>query len=188
MVNTTPKTRLKVGVNKAQIKYIAGRVDNLSYEDVKDIIENLLREVLNLTLGNIELWIEERVPKRTGQLQENLLRHLKSSRVSRGILRIVIGTAINYAADVNEMTTAMVRHHGTWREHSGKKAYAYYYGHPGNPPVVFLDDPKAEGQFFEKLLTFAYDRVLINLARTAAKYKAQISARQLQVLQVKKTG
>ena len=184
-MSLNPKTRLKVGVNKAQIKYIAGHVDNLSYEDVKDIIENLLREVLNLTLGNIELWIEEKVPKRTGQLRDNLLLNLKSSRVNNGILRMIIGTAINYASDVNEMTTAMVRHFNTDREHSGKKAYAYYGGHYG---PIHLNDPKAEGQFFVKLLEFAHQRILINLARTAAKYRAQISARQLQVLQVKRTG
>lgn len=184
-MSLNPKTRLKVGVNKAQIKYIAGRVDNLSYEDVKDIIENLLREVLNLTLGNIEIWIEEKVPKRTGQLRDNLLLNLKSSRVNNGILRMIIGTAINYASEVNEYTTAQVRHFNTDREHSGKYAYAYYGGHYGR---IHLNDPKAEGQFFVKLLEFAHQRILINLARTAAKYKAQISARQLKVLEVKRTG
>ena len=103
---------------------------------------------------------------------------------------MVIGTAINYAAEVNEYSTAQVRHFGTWREHSGKMAYAYYGGHvgPRGTGKIYLDDPKAEGQFFVKLLEFAHQRILINLARTAAKYKAQISVRQLQVLQVKKTG
>lgn len=181
MVDLNPKSRIKIGVNKAQIKYIAGRNKNLSFEDVKDIIINLLKEVLNLTLGNMEIWIEQKVPERTGQLKNNLLLNLKSSRVSGAVLRLIVGTAINYADEVNQMTTSQVRHTGTWYEHSGKRAYAYYGGHYGK---IFLDDPRAEGNFFDKLLVFAQERIIINLARTKAKYTAQISARQLTKLQV----
>ena len=162
-----PKTRSKVGVKKDHIRYIAGQHDNLTYEQVLALIEKMLMEILNLTLGNLELWIETHVPKRTGQLRDNLLRNLKSSRVRDGIMRLIIGTNIDYATDVNQMSTAQVRHSGTWREHSGKKAYAYYYGHYG---PIYLEDPEAEGNFFDKLIEFAKERITINLARTKAKY------------------
>ena len=166
-MSLNPKVKAKVGVTKSQIKYIAGRRDDLTYDQVFAIIQKILEEVLEITLRNLEFWIEERVPKRTGQLQKNLLLNLKSSRVRNGILRLIIGTAINYAEEVNQMSSAQVRHHGTWKEHSGKWAYAYYGGHYGK---IFLDDPKAEGNFFEKLVAFAKRRIIINLATIKKKY------------------
>lgn len=162
----------KIGVQKAQIKYIAGKNKNLSYEQVLNLIINLLEEVLELTLIDLEVWIEKYVPKRTGQLRDNLLRNIRSSRVRNGVLRIIIATSIDYAAQVNEMTTAEVRHDSTDREHSGKKAYAYYYGHYG--PIT-LDDPDAIGSFFDKLGEYAKERVLINLAKMKHKYKDLVS-------------
>ena len=163
----------KIGVQKAQIKYIAGKTKNLTYEQVLDIIISLLNEVLELTLTDMEEWIKKYVPKRTGQLRDNLLRNIRSSRVRNGILRLIIATSIDYAAKVNEMTTAQVRHAGTDREHSGKKAYAYYWGHYG--PIT-LDDPKAIGNFFDNLVEYAKDRVLINLAKMKHKYTIMKSA------------
>jgi len=161
----------KIGVKKAQIKYIAGKNKNLSYEQVLDIIISLLEEILELTLIDLEDWIETYVPKRTGQLRDNLLRNIRSSRVRNGVLRIIIATSIDYAEKVNEMTTAQVRHTDTDREHSGKKAYAYYYGHYG--PIT-LDDPYAVGGFFEELVEFAKDRVIMNLAKMKSKYTTMV--------------
>ena len=161
----------KIGVKKAQIKYIAGKNKNLSYEQVLDIIISLLEEILELTLIDLEDWIETYVPKRTGQLRDNLLRNIRSSRVRNGVLRIIIATSIDYAEKVNEMSTAQVRHEGTWREHSGKKASAYYWG--ANGPI-FLDDPEAVGGFFDLLVEYAKDRVFINLSKMKSKYTTMV--------------
>lgn len=161
----------KIGVKKAQIKYIVGKSKNLSYEQVLEIITSLLQEVLELTLTDLEVWIKKYVPKRTGQLRDNLLKHIHSSRVRDGVLRIIIATSINYAEKVNEMTTAQVRHSGTDREHSGKKAYAYYWGHYG---PIYLDDPEAIGNFFDVLAEYAKDRVIMNLAKMKSKYTTMV--------------
>lgn len=161
----------KIGVQKAQIKYIAGKNKNLSYEQVLEIIITLLEEILELTLTDLEEWIEKYVPKRTGQLRDNLLRNIRSSRVRNGVLRIIIATSIDYAEKVNEMSTAQVQHESTDREHSGKKAYAYYWGHYG--PII-LDDPDAIGSFFDELTEYAKARVIINLSKMKSKYTTMV--------------
>ena len=171
MIIISLRKTTRIGVQKAQIKYIVGKTKGLTYEQVLSIIKSLLEEVLELTLTDMEEWIREKVPKRTGQLRDNLLKNIRSSRVKKGVLRLIIATSIDYAKEVNEMTTAQVRHSGTTREHSGKKAYAYYYGHYG--PIT-LDDPEAIGNFFDILVEYAKDRVLINLAKMQSKYKTMV--------------
>ncbi len=162
----------KIGIKKAAIKYIAGKNVNLSYEDVLKVINDILNEVHVSVLADMEEWINEKVPKRTGQLRDNLLRNIQSSRVRDGVLRIIIATSIDYASKVNEMSTSQVQHRGTWKEHSGKWAYAYYYGNYGR---IFLDDPSAVGGFFDALVEYAKERALFHLARTVSIYKGQVS-------------
>ena len=162
----------KIGIKKAAIKYIAGKNINLSYEDVLKVINDILNEVHVAVLEDMEDWIEVKVPKRTGQLRANLIQNIQSSRVRNGVLRIIIATSIDYASKVNEMTTSQVMHGGTHKEHSGKWAYAYYYGHYGR---IFLLDPGAVGNFFDALVEFAKERALFHLARTTSIYKGQVS-------------
>ena len=166
------RSTTKIGIKKAAIKYIAGRDKNLTYEDVLQLITDILNEIHSSVLVDMEDWINEKVPKRTGQLRDNLIRNIQSSRVRAGVLRIIIATSIDYASKVNEMATGQVRHSGTWKEHSGKNAYAYYYGHYGK---IFLDDPGALGGFFNKLVEFAKERALFHLARITIKYKGAVS-------------
>lgn len=161
----------KIGVKKAQIKYIAGKTKNLNYEQVLEIIKTFLEEILELTLLDMEEWIETYVPKRTGQLRQNLIDNIQSSRVRAGVLRIIIATSIDYASKVNEMSTVQVQHDSTDREHSGKKAYAYYYKHYG--PIT-LDDPEAIGSFFDALVEYAKERVFFNLAKMKSKYMTMV--------------
>jgi len=161
----------KIGIKKAAIKYIAGTRDDLSYNDVLEIINKILNEVHSSVLADMEEWIEDKVPKRTGQLRDNLIQNIQSSRVRNGVLRIIIATSIDYAKKVNEMSTKQVMHGGTHKEHSGKWAYAYYYGHYGR---IFLLDPGAIGGFFDKLVEFAKERALFHLARLAQQYRGVI--------------
>ena len=60
------------------------------------------------------------------------------------------------------MTTKQVRH-------SGEIGYAYYYGEYGK---IILNDPEAIGGFFDYLIEFAKERVLINLMKVKKKYQA----------------
>lgn len=158
-MSISPKTQFKIQVNKKYITYIAGN-RNITAEEVKQTISDILSETLNITLTELEEWINKYVPKRTGQLRESLIRNLHSSRVKGMILRLILGTSLDYAEEVNEMSTAQVAH-------SGEKGYAYYYGNYG--PII-LNDPEAIGNFWDELLDFAKRRILINL--TKAKYNA----------------
>lgn len=139
----------------------------LSGQDLK-ILEAILNFTLKATLKDMRTWIAHFVPKRTGQLRFTLNQNMKSSWVSKGILRMILGTHVDYAKDVNKMTTSQVRHH-SGREHRKKGqpkrwAYAYYWKHHGR---IFLNDPQAIGHFYDKMLIYLKARVLINL--TAAQ-------------------
>jgi len=101
-------------------------------------------------MADIEKWIKNYVPKRTGQLRENLLRQLQSSRVLKGqFLRLVLGSHITYMRFVDAYSTAQVRH-------ANEPGYAYYYGHWGK---ITLNDPKAIGHFWGLLKLYARDRL-----------------------------
>jgi len=155
----------KVGIKADAIKYIVAH-SKLTSAQVKAIFQQVLERTLSDTKFELTQWINSKVPKRTGQLRESLLRELNSSRVTGTILYLVIGAMVPYATQVNAYTTSNVRHLGTMYEHSGKKAYANYGGHHG---PIYLDDPRAVGQFWDKLMTFIKERLFINLAK--AKYE-----------------
>ena len=164
-MSLSPKTRFKVPLNKDNIKYLV-EGSNYTYEEIKELISNMLNDVLKQTLLDINIWIDYHVPKRTGQLRDNLKKHIQSSRVSKNILRVIMGTSIDYAKEVNKMTQGQVRHTGTNKENDGSWAYANYWGHSGR---IYLDDPQAVGHFWDKLLSFTKERIIINL--TKAKYE-----------------
>ena len=175
-----PSAKAKVGISVDDIKYIVGK-SSYTYEEVVTTIRNLLGMVLRETIHDIELWIDNKVPKRTGALRKNLKLMLRTSKVVGNIMKLIIGTSIEYAERVNEYTTGQVRHFDTTREHSGKKAYS-----PGGIPIR-LNDPQAVGFFYDKLLEFTKERVLINLAK--AKYiitnSSDLTSRQLTKVEVK---
>jgi len=171
---------LKISVPKARISYMAKHT-KYSYEGVVQLISTILEKTLELTLTELAGWINEFVPKRTGQLRDNLLRNIQSSRVKGGILRIIIATSIDYAQKVDEMTTAQVRHANQVRENyvayttkKGKQyhpyATAYYYGNYGH---ITLNDPAAIGGFFGALVEYAKERALFNLAKILYEYKVR---------------
>lgn len=153
-----PSTKFTVKANRAYISYIAGK-RKMSYSQVKQLITDILADTLTLTLADLEEWIKTYVPKRTGNLQEDLINNLHSSRAMDNIMRLILGSTVRYAEDVNEMSTSQV-------QHSGEVGYAYYHGYYGK---IILNDPEAVGHFWDRMLEFAKRRILINL--TKAKYR-----------------
>jgi len=154
-----PSTKQKIGIEKGKIKYIA-KQRNLTYDQVLTLIRNILQETLNNTIEDLEKWIKKKVPKRTGQLRDSLIKNLHSSRVVKGIARLIMGTNIDYAEDVNEYSTQQVRH-------QGEVGYAYYYGHYGK---IMLYDPEAIGHFWDFMRVYARTRILYNLKKAKEKY------------------
>lgn len=143
----------------------------------------MLHDILALTIDDLEAWIKKKVPKRTGKLRDSLIKNLHSSSVIGGILKLMMGTKVKYAEDVNDYTTQQVRHRNTKREHhwayydtkSGRKryhpkAYAYYYGYHGE---ITLNDPEAIGHFWDFMRVYARTRILYNMAKVKKKYLAQ---------------
>ena len=154
------KTHYKLGVTKSDIKYIIGQQTDLEHNQVKDLIIDILEQTLDLTIADLEEWIDSKVAKRTGKLRDDLKLELNSSFVRDTLLSLKLGTHIEYAKFVAEMSTAMVRH-------SGEVGTAYYGGVSGD---IMLNDPQAIGNFFVKLIKFAKERLEINFAKAKAMY------------------
>jgi len=139
---------------------VAGQQTKLSYNQVKQVIDNILDETLSLTVPEIEEWIEDNVPMRTGKLRRDLRLELSSSFVSKMLLRLKLGTHITYAEFVEEMSTSMVAHTNQW-------GYAYYGGYHGK---VLLNDPDAIGKFFTEMIKYSKERLEVNFAKAKAMY------------------
>lgn len=153
--------REKTGLPVVKIKYVA-RGNKLDFKEVLALIHNMLLYVLDELMVELRIWINTKVPRRTGQLRDNLLRNLESSNVKKGLMRLVLGTNIDYAPDVAEMSTAQVRH-------SGEIGYAYYYGKSGR---MILYDPEAIGDWWNELIKYAKERTMSILARAINEYFA----------------
>ena len=158
-MSMNPATRAQAGVRKAEIKYIIKHT-NLTYQQVVDVITNILDHTLAATMKDLKAWINKYVPKRTGQLRDSLKKNLESSRVVNGIMRIKLGTHLNYAPAVNLFSTSQVRHRG-------EIGYAYYYGHYGR---IVLNDPLAIGSFWDKILLYITQRARTNLIAAKRVY------------------
>ena len=160
-----PGTKTRVTVPKAQISYM---VKNSKYSKVQLelLIHQVLQLVLDTTKRELIVFIDNIVPKRTGQLREMLKIWLNGSWVGQGIMELIMGTNLDYAEDVNEMTTSQVRHVNEW-------GYVYYpnikgissKSRPRGSKKILLNDPRAQGAFWDKMLKFAKERVDINLIR-----------------------
>jgi len=160
-MSITPSTKIKIGLPVIQIKFLA-KSNELSYDEVLDTINDMLLYVLDELIHELEIWIKTKVPKRTGQLRDSLIANLHSSYVKLGLMRIILGTNLDYAEAVNEMSTQTVRH-------SGELGYAYYYGEHGK---IILNDPQAIGGFFDALLSYAKERCMFILQRAIDEYFA----------------
>ena len=151
--------RAKKGATVAEIKILV-KGSKLTFDEVLALYHSMFLYALDELLADLRAWIIEKVPKRTGQLQDNLLKNLESSNVKKALMRVVIGTNIDYAPDVAEMSTSQVRH-------SGELAYAYYYGKHGK---IYLNDPKAIGNFWKELIEYSQERMINILERAIDEY------------------
>lgn len=144
-----PAIRSKIGLEKEQIKYLA-RNTPLTYMQVVSRINEMLKYILKELKFYVDMWIKRFVPKRTGQLQHLLIKSMDQSSVKWGMLKLILGTRINYADQVNQMTASMVRHFG-------QLGYGNYgiFAYKGKRP---LNDPEAAGHFFDALLSFIQER------------------------------
>lgn len=167
-LSLSPGTKLTVNLDRSRVSSIA-RENQMTPDQLIQMIEPVLNETLENTMQDMETWITNKVPKRTGQLRASLLSNMRSSKVARGVLRFIIGTHIGYAARVNRMSTSQVRHSSN-REHSGKRAYAYYYGNYGR---IYLNDPNAIGNFWERLLTYLKERILYHMNNAVRRQYGQ---------------
>ena len=140
--------RLKKGATLAQIKlYVKGTA--MTREEALVIFHSMLIYVLDQIKKELKAWILKFVPKRTGQLQRNMLLQLESSRVKKALMRLVVGTSIDYAPKVAEMTTSQVAH-------DKEPGYAYYAGWGGK---ILLDDPDAIGNFWKEIQAFTVEKL-----------------------------
>ena len=114
----------------------------ITYPAAVAVLDMILTYALKLTIAHLYEWIDEKVPKRTGQLRDSLKINLKTSTVKNKLLKLYFGTHLDYAGFVNDMTTSQVAH-------DGEVGYAYYYGHYGK---IILDDPNAIGGFFDAMI------------------------------------
>ena len=120
-----------------QLKF---KVVNKTYTG--DLLTDRYREILINTIRSLIVptidWINKYVPKRTGQLRDDLIEYIKihwRTTVDEKTLIDLI-TKIEYATDIH----GIAAHKGTWFEHSGAPAIANYYNHTGR---IYLDDPEA---------------------------------------------
>ena len=181
-----PRTRARIKTTPENIKFVIGK-SKCTYEQAKALIQGALDDALEDTIFETEIWIDGEVPKRSGDLRESIKEFLAKSRPPpatagelRGVRLIIgIGVEIDYAKYVAEMTKTKVRHYNTQFEHSGKRAYS-----KGKP--VILDDPRAEGFFFDKLVDYGIESLKNSLSR--AKYRlateTSLSSRKLNYLEV----
>ena len=166
-----PRTRAKIKITERLIKFVAGKRKFQTPEQVKTLAQSLLDEALTLTIKETKIWINTFVPKRSADLRVSLIKYLERSippAASIGELKGIrlvlgVGVEINYAKYVDEMTTKQVAHAGTWREHSGKRAYS-------KGKRTYLYDPKAIGGYHDKMIDYAKKRLSTNLAKTIYKF------------------
>jgi hypothetical protein len=147
-------------------------VKNSKYTKVQleKLIQQILQLVLDTTKKELIIFIDNIVPKRTGTLRKTLKDWMNGSAVGENIMLLILGTNLDYAEDVNEMTTSQVRHVNEW-------GYVYYPNQfgmysklkPRGQKKFLLNDPRAQGGFWDKMLKFAKERVSINLIRAKQK-------------------
>lgn len=108
-----------------------------SKEDLIRIFHEILLNALRATKIEALNWINKYVPKRTGQLRDSLIDWINEHWIVDDVgLKASLHSNVEYAFDI----VGDASHKGTWFEHSGAEATAYYYNNYGR---IFLDDPSA---------------------------------------------
>lgn len=127
---------------------------------LEGILQAILPEVLDSVIPDAEMEIKLHTPVRTGQLRDNLLKHLAKSKASGHNLLINIkanptNRGVHYAGMVNDMDDVKVRHFD-------EMGSAGYYNTPGR---IRLNDPHASGHFFDELTKITNDSTMKAIAK-----------------------
>jgi len=141
------------------IKYLA-KSNLVLYPDILLIFDDMLYYILDEIKVELIQWINSKVPKRTGQLRDLMINHLELSTIQNGILKLEIGSFVDYMTELNLMSTSQVRHFG-------EMGWAEYYGYNGE---VWLYDPLAIGSFWDKFITFTLDRLTFIIHRAIDEF------------------
>ena len=136
---------------RESISFILGRKELKSSEEVKKLAQEWLNYALDLTIGDMEIWINSKVAKLTGAMRASLVKFLKRSKpppIAENEIRDIrlvlgVGSDIFYAKYVNKMTKSNVRHE---------------------------IDPRAVGFYHKKMVAFGQERFQINLRKAKNEY------------------
>ena len=150
---------LAYGIRAPEIKIVAKRNAQLNANQIKVILEKILKETSRLVIKDLVIFINSKVPKMTGRLRRDLMKHLRSSYVRSGVLRIFVQTSIDYAKRVNDFETFNVRHRGKRIKYRDK--------------TIVLRDSKAIGHFFDEMIKFAIKSIQHHLERVKRRYSHQ---------------
>jgi len=150
---------IEKGLGIPDLRYLA-KSNLVSYPILLLILDDMLSYIKDELIFELTMWINLKVPKRTGQLRDSLIETLNTSTAGNGELKIELGTMVDYATEVDRMTTFKVRHFQEW-------GTAYYYGHSGR---ILLNDPFAVGDFWENLQTYSQERLSFITQRASDEY------------------
>lgn len=140
--------------------YYLAKSNLVSYPILSIIFDDMLYYILDEMKTELIQWIGDKVPKRTSQLRDMMIKHLELSTIQNGLLKLEIGSLVDYMTELNLMTTSRVSHFGEW-------GWADYYGYDGK---VWLYDPLAIGNFWDKLITFTLNRLNFITQRAVDEY------------------
>ena len=159
---------LAYGVRANDIKRIAQKNANLNTTEVKQELSKILNDTNSNVRRELRKWINSKVPKMTGRLRRDLVRHLMTSYVSNCIMRIFVQTDIEYAKRVNAFNTSNVRHRGKKIKYRGR--------------TIILHDFRAIGHFFDEMIKMAIKLILYHLERQKRRHS---SSRKLKYNEMK---
>jgi len=159
---------LAYGVQANDIKRIAQNNANLNSTEVKQELMKVLNATNNHVRRELRKWINSKVPKMTGRLRRDLVRHLMTSYVSNCVLRIFVQTDISYAERVNDFQTHNVRHYAKKIKYRGR--------------IIILHDFRAIGHFFDAMIDTAIKMILYYLEREKRRHS---SSRKLKYNEMK---
>ena len=141
-----PRTYAKEGMT-----FMLGRKECKTLEEVKMVAQKWLNAALEMTILEMEIWIDSKVAMLTGAMRKSLTDMLHKSRpppiTASEIrdIRLVLGVSADvfYAKYVNKMTTSNVRH---------------------------AIDPRAEGFYHDKMVEFGQERFYANLRKAKNEF------------------
>lgn len=129
-------TAATITAKETDIHYIVGN-NKMDYHGVIALVTDIMNQTLEYAIPIIKDWIRTYVAKRTGQLQDDLIKTLETSQWINNQLRLELGTMLQYAKELNKG--------GVVVRHNSEMEYAYYYGNYGK---ILLNDPQAQDKFW----------------------------------------